>query len=236
VLSGVGGDELLCGYPLFHQVPRDAMLGRAVAAVPGAERVLGWVGAWAAQCRSQPKLRAIGLQLRTFEGVYQLRRGVFMPSELPGLMGERASREGLSLLGEFAASAAARARDTCAAVGLLESTLYLRNQLLRDSDWASMAHSLELRTPLVDTQLLEALGPYVRAFTRGRGKAMLGRSPERPLTDAIIGRKKTGFSLPMSAWLAAAGLRSMAPAPELTDPRIPWTRRWASYLAARWLA
>ena len=44
---------------------------------------------------------------------------------------------------------AATARHGAAQVALLESTRYLRNQLLRDSDWASMAHSVELRTPLV---------------------------------------------------------------------------------------
>ena len=37
----------------------------------------------------------------------------------------------------------------------MESQIYLRNQLLRDSDWASMYHSIELRTPLVDFFLLK---------------------------------------------------------------------------------
>ena len=37
---------------------------------------------------------------------------------------------------------------------MLESSLYMRNQLLRDTDWASMAHSLEVRVPLVDVELL----------------------------------------------------------------------------------
>ena len=37
---------------------------------------------------------------------------------------------------------------------MLESSLYMRNQLLRDTDWASMAHSLEVRVPLVDSKLL----------------------------------------------------------------------------------
>jgi asparagine synthase (glutamine-hydrolysing) len=41
----------------------------------------------------------------------------------------------------------------------MESSLYMRNQLLRDTDWASMAHSLEVRVPLVDSKLLRSLVP-----------------------------------------------------------------------------
>ena len=44
----------------------------------------------------------------------------------------------------------------------MESALYMRNQLLRDSDWAGMAHSLEIRVPMVDTELLRRLGPALQ--------------------------------------------------------------------------
>ena len=88
-----------------------------------------------------------------------------------------------------------------AAVGLLESTCYLRNQLLRDSDWASMDHSLELRTPLVDTQLLAELGPFVSGFRRGAGKALMSQSPRDP-ARRNINRPKTGFGVPMARWLS----------------------------------
>ena len=85
---------------------------------------------------------------------------------------------------------------------MLESTLYLRNQLLRDSDWASMAHSLELRTPLVDAQLLATLGSHGASFEDGMGKDMLAHAPERPLPEMVVNRRKTGFSVPMASWLS----------------------------------
>jgi asparagine synthase (glutamine-hydrolysing) len=104
----------------------------------------------------------------------------------------------------------------------------LRNQLLRDSDWASMAHSLELRTPLVDATLLHALRPYHTGFADGVGKRMLGRSPKIPLPEQIINRPKTGFGVPMTAWLAAATeRRDWASMPLLAGRGTPWTRRWA---------
>jgi asparagine synthase (glutamine-hydrolysing) len=122
----------------------------------------------------------------------------------------------------------ANAVNDAAGVCLLDSTLYLRNQLLRDSDWASMAHSLELRTPLVDAALLDALKLCQTNFAGGAGKRLLAQSPARPLPEEIITRPKSGFGVPMTQWLAAATQRrewsSMA---LLADRGTPWTRRWA---------
>ena len=119
------------------------------------------------------------------EGAYFLSRGLFLPQELPALIGADMAREGLArLAGSPLGIGRADARDVTAAVGLLESTCYLRNQLLRDSDWASMDHSLELRTPLVDTQLLAELAPFVSRFRRGAGKALMSQSPRAPLPAA----------------------------------------------------
>ena len=154
VLSGVGGDELFCGYSSFRQIPRTSALGRAIAAIPGARALLGAPCAYLAKSRSQPKFAGVPAFMGSLEGAYFLSRSLFLPEELPALMGADMAREGLARLGGSPPGMTqADARDGAAAVGLLESTLYLRNQLLRDSDWASMGHSLELRTPLVDASI-----------------------------------------------------------------------------------
>jgi glycosyltransferase involved in cell wall biosynthesis len=94
----------------------------------------------------------------------------------------------------------------------------MRNQLLRDADWASMAHSLELRTPFVDWHLLQHLAPLL-ASSKAPGKSELARLPLKPLPAAVLSRQKTGFSVPVREWLLAA-----------RGPRKRGLRQWARHV------
>jgi asparagine synthase (glutamine-hydrolysing) len=93
------------------------------------------------------------------------------------------------------------ADDLVLSLAQIESTTYLRNQLLRDSDWASMEHSVELRTPLVDAHLLANLTPVLAQFHRFPGKTLLANAPDHPLPDSIVHRRKTGFGIPVVRWI-----------------------------------
>jgi asparagine synthase (glutamine-hydrolysing) len=109
-----------------------------------------------------------------------------------------------------------------ARVAVLESGAYMRNQLLRDSDWASMAHSIELRVPLVDSELVRRLGPRVRPVLGKVAKWPLAAAPTRPLPDEILHRPKTGFETPVGRWAR----------PVDTRPGEPWARGWARRILA----
>ena len=88
-------------------------------------------------------------------------------------------------------------------VSALELAWYMRHQLLRDADWAGMAHSLEIRVPLVDLELLRRVAPLL-ALQAPPTKQDMARTPEQPLPVEVLNRGKTGFSIPVSRWLAAA--------------------------------
>jgi len=86
----------------------------------------------------------------------------------------------------------------------LESSHYMKNQLLRDADWAGMAHGVEIRVPLVDVTLLRSVAPAIHALKQQEGKVALARSPGKPLPDEVVTRPKTGFGVPTGAWMQAA--------------------------------
>lgn len=217
-LSGLGGDELLGGYPSFHQIPR---LVSVAGRVPGGRtlgRGLRAVAAPVVRQFTSPKYAGLLEYGTSYGGAYLLRRGLYMPWELPEVLDADLVRAGWEQLQPLArldetADAVGEGR---AAVSALESCWYMRNQLLRDTDWASMAHSLEVRTPLVDWSLLRTVGPTVAR--NGLTKRDMARVPERPPPDDLLDRPKTGFTVPLREWLLegrpeyerARGLRGWA--------------------------
>jgi asparagine synthase (glutamine-hydrolysing) len=89
-----------------------------------------------------------------------------------------------------------------AALQRLDVRTYLPDDLLLKADIASMAHSLELRSPLLDWRVLE-LGislPDRLKLSGRRGKAALRRAFGPQLPPEVAGRGKKGFGVPLSAW------------------------------------
>lgn len=219
-ISGLGGDELFRGYDGFRQIPAlvsrmsmipgGAGLGRALRAIASPLTGLGL----------PPKAPGL-LEYGTRMGdAYLLRRALYMPWELAGgiagVLDADLARTGLKELDVLARL------DDCQSpvpgapgkVAALEMSFYMRGQLLRDADWAGMAHSLEIRVPLVDVDLFTGLA-HGLALGTGPSKAAMAQTPNTPLPDAVINRSKTGFFVPVREWVSGSsdgerGLRGWA--------------------------
>jgi asparagine synthase (glutamine-hydrolysing) len=231
-ISGVGGDELLAGYPSFVDLPQWRRLLGPLAAVPFAG-ALGrvFLETFAStELRRRPKLGGMLDYAGSWEGAYLLRRGLFLPRELPAVMGDaELAREGLRRLKPLGLIRTSLGVDPGTDVGrvcALESANYMKNQLLRDSDWAGMAHGLEIRTPLADIELLRALAPVICRLRPGRGKTAFALAPSRPLPAEVVRRAKTGFAVPTAAWMAEAGLSRAAVGDAKSKGAI--SRRWST--------
>ena len=230
-LSGLGGDELLAGYPSFRDLPRWRRRFGPLADVPGlgafARSIIGAVAPGFA--RRQPKALGLLDYSGSWAGAYLLRRGLFLPRELPEIMDPEIAREGLARLNPLDRIAAILAPDPhsdFARVCLLESAHYMRNQLLRDTDWAGMAQGLEIRAPLVDFALLKALAPVISSLKPGHGKAALAKAPTLPLPNEIVARSKTGFWVPTGKWMNAAIPAALQPPGGSPAAKGLVSRRW----------
>jgi asparagine synthase (glutamine-hydrolysing) len=217
-LSGLGGDELFAGYSTFADTPRLAQLATAAKFVPSALRgtTSGMLRSLLASGRSTDAATKATAAWRNPDRLphpYYFARSLFPPGEIEKLIEPRfrpstLAADGYTLeptwLGWLQLAAdEARHMDPIAAVSWLELRTYMASTLLRDTDSVSMARSLEVRVPLLDTPLVEFVSALPDEARRKSGvqKALLVEALGDLLPAEITSQKKRTFTLPWEEWL-----------------------------------
>jgi len=208
-LSGDGGDENFAGYRRY----RFAMAEHSVRSkLPEAIRkpLFGTLGSlypkadWAPRMfRAKTTFEALARDLVEgyFHGVSRLtdrqRDQLFSDGFRDDLQGYRA----IDVMREHAARAPTD--DPLALIQYLDFKTWLPGDILTKVDRASMAHSLEVRVPLLDHTFCEyaATLPNDLKLRGGEGKYVLKKALEPHLPHDIMYRAKKGFSIPLADWL-----------------------------------
>lgn len=258
-LSGLGGDEVFAGYPVFKRslalLRRKGMMAtpRPVRLLAG--MALGKLKKGAAGWKAQELLK---LESWSIADTYPLSRLAFSDAELLGLLAAEAigvdevAVDVRRVLGQDAGHL-----PLLSQVSVAELSTYLPDVLLRDADQMSMAHALEVRTPFLDHHITD----YVLGISDA---VKYPHTPKKLLTDALGGllppevthRPKMGFTLPWDHWMRdqlrtfcaerlsrlakrsqfnAAGIDRLWSRFLHRDPAITWSRVWMLVVLEDWL-
>lgn len=254
-LSGLGGDELFAGYATFKDVPRLRRIASFAGFFPSIFRRASApaLAALLALSRSQDataKAVSAWKDPGTFPDAYFFARTLFPPDLLPRLTDPRfrpstVGADGFTLeptwLGwlQRAADEASR-MDSAGGIGWLEMRSYMASTLLRDTDSVSMANSLEVRVPFLDTPLVEFVYALPGAARRNSGehKALLVHALRDVLPKEIVGQAKRTFTLPWEDWLRGplrsrveTSFRDVSPALQPLWKSAGVQHVWQSFLA-----
>lgn len=230
VLSGLGGDELFGGYPSFNLIPKY----QRIKNLPFAKM---FMKAAAPLLKNKLPAKAIHFMKNPDEpnAEYKLIRGLFTEEELQTIGWKSNSHQSSVISPQM--------MNDKQFVCYLETSFYMANQLLRDSDVFSMAHSLELRVPFVDHKLYDAVLPYLDdAYDKNFPKKMLVEAVG-DLPDEIVQRPKMGFTFPFEDWIMNGQLKNLINErlkdldvklniehSKLDIDRVHWSRLWALFV------
>jgi asparagine synthase (glutamine-hydrolysing) len=271
-LSGLGGDEIFAGYQTFRDTPKLQRLGLLSHFVPAAFRrvsapLIRTLASRNASADAARKASDAWTLPEALPHAYFFARLLFPPSELsrltePKFRSSSVAADDATLdptwLGWLErASDQANLAEPIAGISWLEMRTYMASTLLRDTDSVSMARSLEVRVPLLDTPLIEFICalPDQARVQPGRPKALLRSALNGILPAEVLDQEKRTFTLPWERWLRTslrprieASFSNLAPAlavhlhtagvhsvwDNFLHAQTTWSRPWSLYVLNEW--
>ncbi len=200
VFSGVGGDELLYGYDHFKTIPILFKFLRFIKKIKflkilakGFFNFLGFI-------RKDIRWRYLFKFSNSIFELWLIKRTILTEKEI---ISKNYTFKNISTIFNkdiLSSNSPHFFRNSKIKLSQIETIYYLRNQLLRDSDWASMYHGIELRTPFVDVKLLENLKEVMNECSSKKNKLSIISNFRAHFSENLNFNKKIGFQTPIQRW------------------------------------
>lgn len=208
-LSGDGGDENFAGYRRYKLTMWEERL-RSFVPTPARRGIFGPLGQIYPKLGWAPRVVRFKSTFQSLSRVTPIEGYYYGIACCPPEMKDRLLHQDVRsrLNGYDSASVLqyhydrAGTDDPLSRIQYVDMKTYLVDDILVKVDRASMAHSLEVRCPLLDHRLMELIAqmPSGLKLNKGRGKYIFKKALERVLPPAILTRKKKGFSMPVAEW------------------------------------
>jgi asparagine synthase (glutamine-hydrolysing) len=254
-LSGLGGDEVFCGYEVFKRI-YSVEQKKWIAATP---KVLRTLAASTLQ-KFKPGIASekIAALLKDENPksslAYALSRQVWMDLSFEKMAFAKDTTNVVKDLFDNLPDSSTRILSK---VSLAEMQTYMQNVLLRDTDQMSMKHALEVRVPFLDHRLVEyVLGVDDAIKYPSTPKQLLVESMDGLIPNEIVDRPKMGFTFPWKYWMQNElkdfckkgldqleklevfkefGLNEKWSAFLSGDPTITWSKMWPLVVLGHWI-
>lgn len=197
-LSGVGGDELFVGYGDFRK-PRQIYKMSLIRKI-----LPSFLGSMIEKISISEKTRKVGQLLAYDYDPYFISRRVFSNNQYESLINEDYYTDPYNWIHEsYDEIVNMNYVDEISKISWYEQRSYMLSTLLRDTDQMSMAHSLEIRVPLIDHKLVEFITsiPSLYKVNNHTTKDLLVRAAGDGIPEECIFRPKQGFSFPFDSYI-----------------------------------
>lgn len=230
VLSGIGADELFGGYGSFYRTDKVKLVKTLPSFVIGS----------GANFSEHRKKKLAFLKRKSFLGDYLFNRGLYTPEETASILDASIGyiNNTIDEINVFRKNSIKDSRD---AISWGEQNIYMQSQLLKDTDYMGMWHSLEVRVPFLDKELMEtvhSIAPSVK-YDPNIKKHLLIKAFKDLLPEPIYNRKKQGFTFPLKKWIIPVQT-TLQRTPEfvkkhrqLKSGELQWVHYWAYLLTCK---